>query len=193
MWPPDDELLTLWRDLLADGDSAGAFAAAVLPPLEADLARRHWADDPADLVTAAGDAVLALIKRPGAYDPGRTVPLPKFLCVIAGRDLSNLRVREARHQKGRKSWDHVELSHPAGNEGEEHESFDSFPALLAEVEALSDTDRLVFELMRDGERHTATIAAAMGLADRPPAEQFAEVQRAKGRIMARLKRAGRGA
>lgn len=69
-------------------------------------------------------------------------------------------------------------------------TLEEYPPLAAAVAELSDADRAVLALMREGERATAKFAAALGLAG-PPAEQAAEVKRVKDRIIARLKRAGR--
>ena len=44
--------------------------------------------------------------------------------------------------------------------------------------------------MRLGERKTAAYALALGIADRPAAEQRREVKRVKDRLQKRLERAG---
>jgi len=188
MWPPDDELLAAWRLLVADPDTAGAFCALVLPPLEADLTRSSPTRDPADISTAADDAVLAFLRRPAAFDPLRC-PLPAFLRFVAGRDLINLRDREQRHHRGRIPWAGVELTHPAGNEWEEGKRLADHPNVRAAVAALADADRRVYALMCEGARDTAVFAAELGLADRPADEQTEAVKRTKDRIKARLKRA----
>lgn len=192
MWPPDAELLAAWRRLVADPDTAGAFAALVLRPLAADLARRNPAADPADLDTAAGDAVLSLLRDPGKYDPARS-PLAAYLGLAARGDLLNLWARQRRAARGRVPLDSVELDPPARNEdgGGDLPGFDS-PGLGAVIASLTDAERRVFDLMRAGERATAAFAHALGVADRPPAEQAAEVKRAKERVLKRLQRAGRG-
>ena len=76
-WPPADALLEAWRRLVADPDAAAEFAALVLPPLASALAARNRRADPDDVTTAAGDAILAFLKRPTAYDP---VQLPLAGC-----------------------------------------------------------------------------------------------------------------
>lgn len=193
MWPPDDNLCDAWRRLVVDPDTAGAFAALVLPPIEADLARQfgRLRPHPDDVTTAADWAVAAFLRNPTAYDPARG-PLPAFLRLAARRDLINLLKGEERRRRGRIPWDGVELTHPAGNGTEEGESLADHPELLAAVEGLDEADRAVLELMLDGERDTAAFAAALGLTDLPPDEQFEMVKRAKDRVKARLKRAGRG-
>lgn len=191
MWPPDDILTDAWRLLVADPTTAGEFATLVLPPLEADLSRQFRHAHPDDITTAADWAVAAFLRNPAAYDPARA-PLPGFLRLAARRDLLNLLHGDARHRRGRIPWAGVELAHPAGNELAEGESFADYPGLLAAVEGLDGADRRVLELMCDGERETAVFAEVLGIADRPAAEQADAVKRAKDRVKARLRRAGRG-
>ena len=191
MWPPDDDLCNAWRRLVADPDTAGAFAELVLPPIEADLSRQFRKAGPHDITAAADWTVAAFLRKPAAYDPARG-PLSAVLRLAARRDLINLIGSEGRHHDGRIPWDGVELAHPAGNTPEEGESLADHPELLAAVEGLDGADRLVLELMLDGERDTAVFAAALGLTDLSPDEQFEAVKRAKDRVKARLKRAGRG-
>jgi DNA-directed RNA polymerase specialized sigma24 family protein len=190
MWPSDDELLAAWRRLVADPDTAGAFAALALPPLEADLARQIRGADP-HLVTEAADVtVAAFLKNPTRFDPARS-PLPAFLRLAARRDLLNLRRAECRHREGRVPWDSVEFDLPAGNDPEEGPALADHPALRVAVDGLCETDRRVLELMLDRERATAVFAAVLGVEDRPADEQARIVKRAKDRVIARLKRAGR--
>jgi DNA-directed RNA polymerase specialized sigma24 family protein len=189
MWPPDDELLAAWRRLVADPDTAGAFAGAVLPPLEADLARQFRRADPHDVTTAAGDAVLAFLRRPETFDPAKG-SLPGFLRLAARRDLINLLNKEKRHHRGQIPWEAVELTHPDRNDGVEVEMLADSPAVRAVVDALPEADRRVYDLMCDGERDTAVFATVLEIADRPADVQSDEVKRAKDRVKARLRRAG---
>ena len=188
-WPPADALLGAWRRLVEDPDAAAAFAAAVLPPLASALADRNCRTHPDEIATAAGDAVLAFVKRPGAYDPER-LPLANYLLFIAKRRLQNQWTAERRHHAGRIPWDSVELDAAGRNdEGDESPGFDA-AALAPVVAQLTDAERRVFELMRDGERRTEAFAEALGVAGDPDRE--AHVKRAKDRIKARLKRAAGG-
>ncbi len=187
----DDVWLGAWRRLVADPDEGGAFAALVHGPLTDALEDRYpWAD-PHAVATAVGDAVLAFLRRPAAYDLGR-LPLFRYLLLIARRRLSHQREREGRHHRGRIPWDAVELAAPAGNEWEEDELSFQSADLQPVLASLSDAERRVLELMRDGERSTAAFVAALGLADRPVGEREAVVKRVKDRIKARLKRAAGG-
>lgn len=188
-WPPADALLEAWRRLVEDPDAAAEFAAAVLPPLTSALAERHRRTHPDEIATAAGDAVLAFLKRPSAYDPER-LPLANYLVFIAKRRLFNLFESERRHQSGRIPWDSVELDAVGRNdEGDESPGFDA-AALAPVVAQLTDAERRVFDLMRDGERGTEAFADALGVAGDPDRE--AHVKRAKDRIKARLRRAAGG-
>lgn len=192
-WPPADVLLGAWRRLVEDPDAAAEFAALVLPPLVAGLADRNRGTHPDDVATAAGDAVLAFLKRPGAYDPDR-LPLANYLSFIAKRRLQNQWTAERRHHAGRIPWDSVELDLPARNEGAEDDDSPSFdtPELQAVIAGLTVAERAVFDLLRTDERRTAAFAEALGIAGLPVPEQEAEVKRAKDRIKARLKRAAGG-
>ncbi|MBX9623524.1 MAG: hypothetical protein K2X82_06895 [Gemmataceae bacterium] len=190
MWPPDDDLLAAWRRLVADPDTGGAFAEFVLSPLLAEVARYAPAADPGDHLSAAGDAVLAVLRDPGGYDPSQS-PLRSYLRLIAGRKLINHRERDRKHRDNRIPLAAVEDDLPDGNrqgEGDDLPDFDS-PALRPVVDSLSADERRVFDLMRAGERATAAFAHALGIADRPTGEQAAEVKRVKERVFKRLQRA----
>ena len=190
--PLSVDWLTAWERLTGDPDAGGAFVALVHAPLVAALSARHRRDDPDAVFTAVSDAVLAILKRPAAYDPAKS-PLFRFLLMIAERRLRNSFAAEGRHRRGRIPWDAVELDASERNEEEEDEplSLDA-PELRAVIDALSDAERQVFDLMRGGERRTAVYAAVLGIADCSADEQEVEVKRAKDRIKARLKRAGGG-
>ena len=188
-WPPADVLLGAWRRLVEDPDAAAEFAALVLPLLVAGLADRNRGTHPDDVATAAGDAVLAFLKRPGAYDPDR-LPLANYLSFIAKRRLQNQWTAERRHHAGRIPWDSVELDAAGRNhEGDDSPALDG-PELAAVRSQFTDGERRVFELMRDGERRTEAFADALGVAGDPDAA--VHVKRAKDRIKARLKRAAGG-
>ncbi len=188
-WPPAEALLAAWRRLIDDPDTAAEFAEAVLTPLAASLADRHRRADPDDLATAAGDAVLAFLKRPGAYDPVR-LPLANYLLLIAKRRRLNRLDAERRHHAGRIPWDCVELDAAGRNDrGDFQLDFDG-PELAAVVNQFPDGDRRVWQLMLGGERRTEAFADALGVTLGPGAA--AHVKRAKDRIKARLKRAAGG-
>ncbi len=191
-WPSNDTLIAAWRRLTDDPTTGGELAALALPPLVRALTGWRPGVHPDDVETAATDAVLALLKHPSRYEPTQS-PLLAFLTFVARRRLMNRYAADRRHRDGKIPWDDVEFSLADGNEDEDNDapSFDH-PDLQPVIAALSEVDRRVLDLMRDGERGTPAFAALLGIADRPADEQEREVKRAKDRIKARLKRAAGG-
>ncbi len=187
-----DPLELAWLEFREAPDiGGGRFAAVALPLVEAALPRDLR--DPHYPRTAATDAILELIEQPDRYDPTR-LPLFKYLRMAARRDLLNLWERERKHQTGRDPGDPVELLASVGKvEQEAPDLLDNHPALTVAIAELAKEDQAVLALMRQGERATTMFAVALSLGERPPAELAAEVKRAKDRIIARLKRAGRTA
>ena len=192
-WPDPDELADLFRRVCAgDRPAIADFISAALDPLAADLRRRHPEADEHARLTAAEDAVLALVRNPSIYDPARGT-LIAFLRLSAEGDLRNARNREARYHRGRESGDSVELAPdrrntPAEDLADDLPSFDD-PDLAAEIAAFSPVERAVFELMLAGERATAAYAPVLGVGHLPADEQAREVKRAKDRLLKRLQRA----
>ena len=194
-WPEADEVAALFQrhcngDRLARSD----FIAATLDPLLQHLRRwRRDADEHACL-TAAEDAILALIHNPIIYDSaGRA--LIGFLRMSAERDLLNELAKEARHHRNRDSAECVELATDDRNTSVDElagdlPSFDE-PDIAAEVASLTATEREVLRLMRDGEKRTAAFAAVLGIEHLPMEDQAGGVKRVKDRIIKRLQRAGR--
>lgn len=192
-WPPDDDLLEAWRRLVADPDTGAAFAALVLTPLANDLARRGRTPDRDAIDTAAGTAVLELLEHAARYNPDRS-PLRSYLLMTAEGRLLNVIAAEARHHRRRAvSADFVEHAPDERNEqvDDDTPSFDA-PELQPVLAALSEQERRIFDLMRDGERDTPVFAAVLGITDRSSDEQRHEVKKAKDRILARLRRAAGG-
>ncbi len=189
-WPPDDELLEAWRQLVADPTTFGPFSERVLDPLAAGIARQFPTTDPDEALSAAIDTLMWFSLNAARFDPTLS-PLPAYLRMVARGRMLNRRDSERRHREGKISWDAVEHELPARNDladDDDRPSFDS-PALRDAVAKLSDADREVVELLRDGERRTAVFAEVLGFTDLPPDDQEREVKRAKDRIKARLKRA----
>lgn len=188
-WPPNDELLASWERLKDDPLAGGAFVVLTLAPLTRALTGWRQGIHADNIETAAADAVLWLVKNPDRYDPAKS-PLSAFLFHVARCRLINQFAAERRHQLRKIPWDNVEIVLADGNE-EMDDDTPSFnhPELQAVIASLSDVDRQLLDLMRDGERSTVAFATVMGIADRPADEQEREVKRAKDRIKARLKRA----
>jgi hypothetical protein len=182
-----------WLQRLCDPSdrvAAGAFSAECFPALVAWLRRRYPRVDPDLAHEAAGEALVAFLKEPGRYDAGRR-SLDGYLQMAAAGDLLNLLRRERRHFPKRRIG--VELDGLAGKDRRgDAPRCDDFPALAAVRDSLSERDRRVYELMRQGERARRIFADALGLTDRPAAEQRAEIKRAKDRILARFRRAAKG-
>lgn len=111
--------------------------------------------------------------------------------MIARRRLLNLFDTHRRHHEHRIPWDVVELDTPARND-EDNDPPPVPPAARVVIDALSEVDRQLFELMVDGERKTSVYAAVLGIAHLPADEQRHEAKKAKDRINARFKRAGGG-
>jgi hypothetical protein len=67
----------------------------------------------ADCYTAAGEAIISLVKNPAAYQPDR-LSLEAYLRMAAKGDLQNLRRSEQRHRLRRVDLEPVEDSPAAG-------------------------------------------------------------------------------
>jgi DNA-directed RNA polymerase specialized sigma24 family protein len=192
-WPSEDESRRLVARLLAgDPTAAQEIAFAFFGPLTDFLRCKFPKADPHAWETAAGDAILSVVSRPGVYNPARG-PLGAFLRMAAKRDLYNLLKKSARH-RGRISLGSV--AEPADRwntfpDDDPELTWDD-PRLVSEVATFEPSELVVFRLMRDGERDTAVFARALGLSGKP-AELAAEVKRLKDRIKKRLTRAVGGA
>jgi DNA-directed RNA polymerase specialized sigma24 family protein len=193
-WPVPDAAADLYARLTAGDRVASAdLAAAFLVPLVEYLRAAFPRVDDHVRVTAAEDALLSLFRDPTVFDPARG-GLATFLRMAARGDLSNALRKERKHQIRRAEQDCVELAAADGNTSRDDEDQPSFddPDLAAVIAALSDDERRLFDLMRDGEKRTPVLAEALGVADRPFAEQQHEVWRVRERIMRRFKRAKGG-
>jgi RNA polymerase sigma factor (sigma-70 family) len=200
-WPTDEQGRSLHRRLCDREASAPSdFAVAYADPLGAWLQAKNRGADEDQCQDAAHRALLALIHHPDSYNADHS-ELASYLRMSAQGDLLNLLRREGRHHRRRLSWETVEHASDAGKyrgraddpawAAAHDEEARRRAAILAAVrEALSESDRVVFDLMQTGERQTAVFAAAMGLSDRPRQEQEREAKRAKDRIKKRVERAG---
>ena len=101
--PSSDQALLLHRRLVEAAPTASAdLAAAYLDHLIDWLASHNRRIAPELCATAAGDAILALIKNPKSYDPSRQ-SLSAYLHLSAQGDLLNLLRREARRMPEKKT------------------------------------------------------------------------------------------
>jgi DNA-directed RNA polymerase specialized sigma24 family protein len=195
-WPDAGEAGALFGRLIAgDPLAPSRCAEAFLEPLIAFLRTIHRHVDDHIRQDAAERAIISLCKRPSQFDPVRG-DLVAYLMMSATADLRNLLMSENRHHQRRENWDSVELDGASGNSDDELEepdlpSFDH-PSLAAVIRDFSTAERVVFELMKDGERSTAAFAAALGLTDGTADDRESVVKRVKDRIKQRLKRAVEG-
>jgi hypothetical protein len=183
---------------LAAGDKVASaeLAQLYLEPL-IDWLHRRFRNLPEECETAAGEAILDLIRHPSRFQSGRG-DLFRYLCMAARGDLLNLVKKERRHRSRQIAISIVEHGPHAGKYlGREHD-----PALEMEmgdplrfrippgvIEELCESERRVWDLMLTGERRTTEYARVLNLADRPLAEQRRAVKQVKDRIKQRLKRA----
>lgn len=194
-WPDPTEAAALFQRLLAGDDplARSDFVVAFLDPLVVFLRATHPGVYDHDLFTAAEDALLSVMQKPSVFDPTRSKDLATFLKMAATGDLKNVRAKERRHQRTREDRDCVELEEDDGKSSAEGDtelpSFDD-PQLAEVIATFSDAERIVFELMRSGERQTAVFAVALGLGNETPEQQARLVQRVKNRIVKRFQRAG---
>lgn len=202
--PSDEEAAALITRLLAQDPTAPAdIALAFLPPLVKWLRDCFPRQDEHLCYTAAEDAILALIKRPMAYDPSRQA-LSVYLRMSARGDLLNLMRSEQRHRDRQTRLDGVEIPQFAGKyiwgseadpaeivvRHEELSSIAQLPTLPDSVVArLSAGEASALELLQQGERRTQFYAQVLGLAHLSKDEQQREVKRVKDRLKKRLERA----
>jgi hypothetical protein len=195
----------IW-ERLRDGDPTAPvdLAEAFLDTLvEWLIAHNPWAA-PDLCESAAGDSILALSKRPESYDPS-LLTVEAYLRMSASGDLKNALRSERRHRERRANLEAVELSPVVGKNIQDQREDPALVALEREAQgesravaeaivdrvrrALSRDDALVLELMLNEERKTSAYARALGVDDRPIAEQEQIVNRAKDRVKKRLQRA----
>ena len=160
-WPEADEVAALFHRLCGGNPVARShFSVAVLDPLVSHL--RMWRPDADEhaCLTAAEDAVLALIHNPAIFDPAKCA-LIGFLCMSAKGDLLNALKKEARHHVNRESAESVELAADGGNTSADERADDlpslDDPDLAAEVASFTAPERAAF----DSDHRRAVIAAAL--------------------------------
>jgi RNA polymerase sigma-70 factor (ECF subfamily) len=199
--PTQQEAIALHQRLVAqDPTAANDLAEAYLKPLVVWLGETEPSTSEDVRLEAAGDAILALIRKPESYSPNRQT-LEVYLRMSARGDLRNLLGKERRRNKGRVPLLRVELSPDAGKYLGRNDD-PALPLRLAEEkqnvvstipdsvrQRLSATDLRALELMLQKERRTATYAELYGLLHLPAEEQERAVKRHKDRLKKVLKRA----
>lgn len=143
----------------------------------------------------AVDALLGYAANPQRYDPGR-LTLLAYLRMDATGNLRNILQRLKRIVPSGNIQDIVELQPTHWNrEGSppvadqvlvDHELYEKLYAAVPDP-----VEKKVLLLMMDYEHKTEAFAEAMGIQHMSSEEQRMEVKRAKDRIKARIRRAGR--
>lgn len=201
--PSREQQLEIHRRLVdgdptAPADLAVAFLEQVATWLVSANGNRVADDLCAD---AAEDAIIALSKNPGSYQPTRGKSLYAYLKMSAQGDLLNLLRKEKCRLGTRVKLENLELATDAGK----YLGRDDDPSVRlqiheeveqAEVNVLStvraglpEAEQQVLQLMLDGERRTAYFARALRIEHLPKDEQEAAVKRVKDKLKNRLRRA----
>ncbi len=197
--PPDrDNPLLALHERLLRGDRLASeeLARLLLPSLQEELARRFPRADEQLVSDGVIDAVLDYCASPQQFDPGKDVPLDRFLATAAWRNVDNLLVGDRRRRRrerkagGEKREADVALDHAARNiRREEEEACTARRAAI--LAALDDPkDREIMVLRLDGVRDTAAYARVLTITDLPIERQREEVKRHKDRITRFLRRKG---
>jgi len=194
---PDPHRHLHQRLLRGDRDAPERLVAECAPLLQRLLRRRYLALPREAVADAANDALLALIRHPERYEPGR-LPLLKYLTLIADRKLIDM-IRQKIRDSSRIEFvgGLVELAAAESKEpldenapgpGDDPDRLP--PELLGWIEAtLPDpADRAFVNLMSEGERDAASYARLIGAAELPDKERAAAVKRNRDRILKRLQR-----
>jgi hypothetical protein len=205
---PAEHLITeaeeqsLHQRLLAKEVTASAdLARLFLDHLIGWLVTTNSSSVPVELcVEAAEDALIALIKSPGSFDPRRGKRLAAYLRMSAQGDLRNILRREGRHRENQIYLEDVELSREAGKylavdddplvrlerQEERTRAVQSFVAPVRE--GLTEMELRGLELLLNGERKTAMYAKAMCITHLPKKVQQIEVKRLKDKLKKRIER-----
>lgn len=198
-FPSYDESLALHlRLVLLDPTGPADVCAAYLGPLVGWLETHFRTVDPHLRQTAAHEALIAYLREPQSYDPGRG-DLGRYLRMAARSDLLNLLARDKRQREHFLPWSAVEDDaqgrYLSGKEPEpsaaleHHEELEQWQVFLRSVaEGFTPEERKVLELIEAGERRCAAFAAALGIEHLPAGDQERKVKRMKDRIIKRLER-----
>jgi RNA polymerase sigma-70 factor, ECF subfamily len=193
-----DELLILHERLLSgDRIASEELARHVLRPLVDEVSRKFPTTDADIVCDGVTDAILDYCAKPTLFNPGRGLPLARFLQMASWRNVANLvrseKRRKAREQRAASEPEtpSVELDPAAGKVTQEE--FQRQRRQTAQMlDALENsTDRRILELRLSGERRTEAFAKMLGISDLSLNIQRRKVKQAKDRIDKILHRHGR--
>ena len=190
----DATLLALHASAInGDAHALDKLCERILPELEysvslkARRAERDWVHD------AVQEAVLEFRASPRRFDRTRGVSLTAFLWVAAYRNLLNRMDRERRRTWHTVSIADGTLEAVAPSVVPDYDrDLDLQKALLAVWRGLSNAERRVFQLLRQGEQRADVLAQAAGAPDLKIPEQRLVVKRIANRIFQRMRRLRRG-
>jgi hypothetical protein len=201
MASPHGDGLDLHRRLAEGHVTASAeLAEAYLEPLVERLRQKNSNSVPDEmLVSAAEDAIIALIRNPSSYKSEKHKSLFDYLDMSAQGDLINHFEREKTYRKRNVSLNLVELSEDGGNYlGEEDAGLTRLeaaeelqlaePFLCAVRQGLDERECEFLDLMLQGERKTELFAAVLGIENLPSSDQQKHVKRMKDKLDARIRR-----
>jgi hypothetical protein len=195
---PDSYAFHALHERLRRGDRLASeeLSRALLPVLQEEMARRFPRADEQVVSDGVIDAVLDYCASPDQFDPGKDVPLDRFLSTAAWRNVGNLLVGEGRRKRrekkaGAKKREEDVALDPAARiiQREEEERADQQQATL--LAALRDsTDKEIMAMRLRGVRDTAEYARVLNISHLPTQDQREEVKRQKDRITRYLRRKG---
>lgn len=151
----------------------------LLPVLQTRLRRAFPRVDPHIVAEAVEDAILAYEREPSNFHPDRS-PLIPYLVRVASHDLLD-RIRTDNRRSVREAEYAAFLrSQPRTSEAP-HPDCSMIPVLARVAFRRGEPDRDAIRAWLEGERRTAVLAEALGLANLPVVDQRAEVKRFKDR------------
>lgn len=192
-----EELELHGRLLAGDGTASAVIVEKFLMPLIRSIQSSFPRVDEPAIWDVAVDAVLEYTAKPQRYDPGK-MALQAYLRMDATGNLKNILQRQKRLIPSGDIEDIVELQPVHWNRERTLPGGDQIlinRELLERLDAVvpDPIERKILMLMMDHEHRTEVFAEAMGIQHLGSEEQRVEVKRAKDRIKARLRRAGRHA
>ena len=188
----DPEGLATLCQRIKQGDRAALneLAEYLLPILTRRL-RRAYPRVPLDLlVEACEDAVLDYGSRPDRFDTSRGVPLASFLQLVAWRNLANRLEADTRRRRREATYASMQRAPTEATPSDQEHTAGPTRARMVEL-GHKGVERNALQIWLAGERRTAVLATALGIANLPSPEQRREVKRFKDRLRKRFERAAR--